>query len=105
MRSGWKGEKMKKPVNAIRFYERAQNDERLSPYHLSLYLALFWSWQKSGYQSSFPVCRKFLMTLAKIQSIATYHKCIREMSDFGYIEYKPSYNYYKGSRIKLLCES
>ena len=45
------------------------------------------------------------MPMARLQPFAIYHKCIREVKAFGYIEYHPTYNYYKGSKVKLLnCE-
>ncbi|WP_262497429.1 hypothetical protein [Mucilaginibacter auburnensis] len=41
------------------------------------------------------------MTLAHIHSIATYHKCIKDLIAMGVIYYIPSYNYYQGSLIYL----
>jgi hypothetical protein len=41
------------------------------------------------------------MKVSKIQSKATYHKCIRELNDFGYLSYHPSYNPFKGSLVYL----
>jgi hypothetical protein len=41
------------------------------------------------------------MSLAHINSIATYHKCIKDLSSFGYIGYMPSYNYHQGSLVYL----
>lgn len=32
------------------------------------------------------------MQLAKIGSIGTYHKCIKELMAFGYLLYQPSYH-------------
>jgi hypothetical protein len=84
------------------FYQKAITDERLLPTHMALYFALFWSWQLSGYQNIITIYRKELMPIARINSIATYHKCIKDLTQFGYIDYKPSYNYYKGSQVFLL---
>ncbi|TSD66374.1 hypothetical protein FFF34_002940 [Inquilinus sp. KBS0705] len=47
------------------------------------------------------VIRKDLMRLAHINSIATYHKCIKELVNYGYIAYTPSFNYYQGCLISL----
>jgi hypothetical protein len=41
------------------------------------------------------------MRLAKISGVATYHKAIRELDEYGYIDYKPSYNHNKGSLIQI----
>ena len=41
------------------------------------------------------------MRVSKICSNATYHKCIKELNDYGYLEYIPSFNPYKGSLVSL----
>ena len=42
-----------------------------------------------------------MMRLSKISALGTYHKCIKQLQDFGYIEYLPSFNPYKGSLVNL----
>ena len=42
-----------------------------------------------------------MMKLSKIAALGTYHKCIKDLQDFGYIEYLPSFNPYKGSLVNL----
>lgn len=88
------------------FYQKARHDLRLLPTHQSLYLALFYLWQQNGCQEdgSVTITRREVMPLARLQSVATYHKCIRELKAFGYIEYHPTYNYYQGSKVRLLFE-
>lgn len=83
------------------FFRRIQADSRLTPVHHSLCMALCCCWQSNNCQMPFRVTRKQLMKSARILSTATYHKCIREMSAFGYISYQPDYNYYKGTQVKL----
>ena len=41
------------------------------------------------------------MKVSKISSKATYHKCIKELNDWQYLKYKPSYNPFKGSLVYL----
>lgn len=41
------------------------------------------------------------MKVAHIGSIATYHKCIKELQQFGFIEYRPSFDPSLGSQINL----
>ncbi|OCX52796.1 hypothetical protein BEL04_00220 [Mucilaginibacter sp. PPCGB 2223] len=84
------------------FFGQAQADKRLGRVHLSLCMALSTYWQANHCRMPFRVTRKRLMELARIYSTATYHKCIKEMVAFGYIEYKPNYNYYKGTQVRLL---
>lgn len=42
------------------------------------------------------------MTMAKIGSKATYHRCLKNLNDWKYILYMPSHNPFKGSQIKML---
>jgi hypothetical protein len=75
-----------------RLIRRMGKDHRLSRTHISLCAALFASWQKSGYANPFGITRKQLMVYSKIASVATYHKCIKELNELGYIRYQPSFS-------------
>jgi len=81
------------------FISKAIEDDRLLPSHLCLYLSLFWLWHLNGYTDHIIIFRNEVMALAKIKSIVTYHKCLRELVRHGYISYEPTYNYHQGSRI------
>ncbi len=83
------------------FYERIQQDERLNPTHISLYLALFQFWNLNHFRNPISISRNEMMRLSKISALGTYHKCIKQLQDFGYIEYLPSFNPYKGSLVNL----
>ncbi len=41
------------------------------------------------------------MQIAKIRGYATYHKCIKDLHTYGYIEYLPSYHPALGSLVYL----
>ena len=41
------------------------------------------------------------MRISKISAKATYHKCIKDLHNFGYIQYLPSFNPFKGSLVYL----
>ena len=83
------------------FMVQATKNKEVLPTHVSLYLALFWSWKQHAFCEPFPIYRKELMALAHIHSIATYHKCMKDLSGMGVIGYLPSYNYYQGSLIYI----
>ena len=83
------------------FYDKIQQDERLNPTHISLYLALFQFWNINHFQNPISISRNEMMRLSKISALGTYHKCIKELQNFGYIEYIPSFNPYKGSIVNL----
>ena len=42
------------------------------------------------------------MEVAKISGLATYHKCMKDLVEFGYIQYDPSYNPAVNSQVRLL---
>ncbi|MXV50279.1 hypothetical protein GS399_04790 [Pedobacter sp. HMF7647] len=78
---------------------RISADKQLSATHISLFTALFVCFRRSGSVSPFHVTRRQLMNYSSIASIATYHKCIKELSEKGFIKYVPSYHPRKGSII------
>lgn len=84
------------------FLKRAAEDFRLLPTHLSLFMAIFYYSEDDDPHASFRVTRRTLMQFARIKSIATYHKCIKELVDFKYITYLPTYDTYQASRVTIL---
>ncbi|SEB21569.1 hypothetical protein [Pedobacter hartonius] len=82
-----------------KWVRRMGTDSRILATHVSLFTALFVCWQHGGFTSPFAVTRKKLMAYSRIASIATYHKCIRELDQFGYIRYQPSYHPKMGSLV------
>lgn len=82
-------------------YKYLLNDQRLSVWHFSIYMALILLWHKNELANPFPISRKSIMELAHVRSIVTYHKCIGQLQMYGYIRYNPSYSYYKRSTIYL----
>jgi hypothetical protein len=76
-------------------------DSRATVWHISLYTAILHNWYENDFKTPFYISRRQLMDFAHIGSIATYHKCIKQLTDFGYISYFPSYNPYVGTAIFL----
>ena len=83
------------------FFDRVAADEGLNPTHVSMYVSLFQFWNASRFQNPISISRNELMKVSKISAKATYHKCMRELNDFGYLKYMPSYNPFKGSLVHL----
>ena len=81
--------------------ERIAQDERLNPSHVSLYLALFQFWNMNRFKNTISIHREDTMRLSKIGSKNTYHKCISELSEWGFFLYCPSHNPMKGSTVKM----
>lgn len=80
--------------------EAIKSDGRLNSYHISLYTALFY-YGKGIRQLPFYASRRKLMRFSRIKSGATYHKCLRELVSYGYLDYHPSFHPQQGSRIVL----
>lgn len=88
-----------KAADYSRLVRRMGANNRILATHVSLFTALFVCWQHGGFNSPFAVTRKKLMAYSRIASIATYHKCIKELDAFGYIRYQPSYHPIRGSLV------
>ena len=82
------------------FFERMQDDERLSAFHISLYIALFQHWNKNRFKNPLMIKRNDLMTAAKIGSLTTYTKCIKDLHEFDYLNYTPNFNP-SGSQVTM----
>ena len=83
-------------------FSQLSDDDRVTVWHVCVYMAIFFRWRENAYKNPVSVTRREIMRLAHIGSIATYHKCVRELQEFGYIKYCPSYNPSLGSQINLL---
>jgi hypothetical protein len=83
------------------FFDRIVQDRNLNPTHISLYVALFQFWNVNRFQNPISITRDEVMRISKICSKATYHKCMRELNEKGYIKYEPSFNPFKGSMVIL----
>ncbi len=88
----------------IAFFRRAYQDERLSPFHISLYMALFQFWNLNRFQETFTASRGDIMKLSKIRSKTTYSKCLNELKEWQYIHYSPSNNPYVKSSFSLIVK-
>lgn len=74
------------------FYRMVESDRRMGTTHVSLYMALFYIWSQSRCQGPVAFTRQEVMPIAKINGRATYHKCMNELQEYGYIRYVPSCN-------------
>jgi hypothetical protein len=77
-------------------------DQRINVWHFSIYMSLLHEWLLNEGVNPVSISRKRIMEQTHIGSIVTYHKCIRQLKDYGYIIYVPSYNPFIGSYVSLL---
>jgi hypothetical protein len=76
-------------------------DNRITVWHIGMYSPFIQLWHSGECQNPVRITRRKVLALSRIGNIVTYHKCIKELESFGYIDYKPSYNPYKGSTVYL----
>lgn len=88
-----------KHLNSI--MKRFSVDERLNPTHISLYMALFQFWNYNHFPVVIYINREEVMKMSKIGSMATYHRCLKQLHKWNYIVYLPTHNPFKSSQIKF----
>jgi len=84
------------------FFDAIRNDGRISITHIGIYAALVQYWQEHDFINPMEAFSYEIMKLAKISASTTYHKCVRDLHDFGYIYYEPSFKRNRRSKLKLL---
>jgi len=87
-----------------RYFAHASEQPHFFPTHLSILIALVQCSNHQDVTLPFNVSRKTLMRFSRIKSVSTYHKNIRELTESGFINYKPSWHPKLGSEVKLNIE-
>lgn len=82
-----------------RFLMSVAGNPKILASHVSLFSAILSC--KNTEREVFNVSRSRLMRLSKLASTATYHKCLRDLIELGFLEYEPSYNPQTGSQLKI----
>jgi len=85
----------------INFFQTIQSDNRITTAHISLYVALWKRWKELQPDQHLIIFSYEIMPACKISSCSTYHKVIRQLHEYGYLRYIPSYNHYLGSMIEF----
>ena len=93
---------MEQVKELISFYSAIKSDPRIGTTHISLYMALFQFYNLNRLSNPILITRTAVMEVAKISGLATYHKCMKDLVEYGYIQYQPSYNPSISSRVYLL---
>jgi hypothetical protein len=93
---------MNEKVLLVDFFKAIETDPRVNSRHVSLYVSLLQFWVNKDRDGALELFSKEVMNICKISASSTYHKTIRELHEFGYINYNPSYNHFRPSCIILL---
>lgn len=87
------------------FFMAIERDPRISITHIGIYAALLQYWKEHQYTNPIQVFSYEIMRIAKISASATYHKSIRDLSEYGYIRYEPSFKRNRGSKVYFFASS
>jgi hypothetical protein len=92
---------MRKPDPLSRFMSGITGDPRIGCTHIALFVAVFDLWLQSGKAESLAIHPKQVMKKAKILARSTYVGMIRDLHEWGYWVYEPSFNNRRRSRVRL----
>jgi len=81
------------------FFSAAEKDYRISTTHIAIYAALMQFRSVRGFINPVEAFRRELAPIARISSAYTYHKCLHELDEYGYLRYEPSFKKTRASRI------
>ena len=84
------------------FFERLEEDRCMTPYHISLYVCLFQCWNLNRFRNPFPISREELMQFSGIGSTNTYGRCMKQLDEWGYIQYSPNGNLHTGIQVSCI---
>ena len=80
-------------------------DARMGPVHMTVVLAIWMCGRAEGGAGpavGFVIRREELMRLAKIRGKTTYFRVMKELAEWGYIEYWPSMAKKGKSRVRII---
>ncbi|MFQ6601849.1 hypothetical protein [Flavobacterium sp. C3NV] len=81
------------------FFKSIEKDFRIGSTHIAVFAALVEFWKQRGMINPIQAYSIEIQKIAKIVSPKTYHKCMRELDNYGYLIYVPTKNKNKRSSI------
>jgi len=82
-------------------FDRFNKDRRIKQGHITLYLAFFQKWNREFFKKTITINREWIMEKAKFKSKTTYHSYLKDLNDWNYLRYCPSYHPAKGSKVQM----
>lgn len=92
-------EQMKQALE--KFMAGISKDPRICLSHIGVFSVLLHTREELGGKEPFPIRREEIMKSAKISSTATYFKIIRQLHEYGYIFYQPTFNRMSKSTVGI----
>ncbi|PUB26332.1 hypothetical protein C8J95_11115 [Elizabethkingia sp. YR214] len=84
------------------YLDNVCHDPRLTVWHISLLLAIARLAYRQNEDKIIRVSRSKLMTMSHINTAPTYHKYFKELQNYNYIKYTPSYHPGYRSIVEIL---
>lgn len=84
------------------YLDNVCHDPRLTVWHICLLLAITRLAYRQNESKIIRVSRSKLMSMSHIYTTPTYHKYFKELQNYGYIKYTPSYHPGYRSTIEIL---
>ena len=78
------------------------DDPILNVWHLAILTAILSLGFRQGERHKIKVSRSKIMALSHINTLPTYHKYFKQLQEFGYIKYYPSYHPGYRSEVELI---
>lgn len=85
----------------VKYMLSMSRNSKIKVMHMAMIFAILQIAIMEGAGKSVNITRRKAMDTAHIQSIATYHKYLKELEQMGYINYTPSYHPREGSIVFL----
>ena len=85
----------------VDFFTGIESDCRITTAHISVFASLWKKWEDIERKQYLIFFSHEIMPLCKISSYSTYHKIIKQLHEYGYIKYTPSYNHFLGSMVEF----
>ncbi|WP_431610430.1 hypothetical protein [Chryseobacterium sp. 'Rf worker isolate 10'] len=79
-------------IHWLEFFILITEDKRLNVWHIALITAIIKLAYIQNEERIIHVSRSKVMYHSHIQTLPTYHKYFKELQNFGYIKYTPSYH-------------
>ncbi|MFH6989391.1 hypothetical protein ACHRVW_16750 [Flavobacterium collinsii] len=86
------------------FFQSIEKDFRIGSTHIAVFAALVEFWIQKGMMNPVRAYSIEIQKIAKIISPKTYHKCMRELNEYGYLIYVPTKNKNKRSSVYFYLE-
>lgn len=84
------------------FFSDIEKDLRISTTHIAIYAALLHFRNDKGFINPIFANSEEIKTIAKISSSKTYLRCMKELNEYGYLNYQPTRKRNQKSKIYFI---